>query len=657
MMTTKAGLRWMVGVCLMAAGVCAFAAEPGFKSKYYALGFSEGAVGFNYFSVDSLGQGKLSQNPVIENTPTSSTTFLPDGLDHPPMNPQRRGKMNQAPFRSDLTSSSGRKPNALWLSGGDEYLTSWSVQCDEQAFTLRSEFHPRERGYRAPHVDPPLVLNFSQKANHATLLGLMPPGEQAVALPAVLHLPDMGSLRITSNVAGARLDYDARRRIATPYVRVSFPPATAEHPVVTYRLEVAAIYPALAGIEGNPLYDGFRRDYLNIFQLNPRQRMLANNSSSDPVTFAVYPYSEVALHAPPLAEGLSCLDLVRTTVDRYLAGAKGYGQTGYGGTDPDKQLIAWSSPNALDSYPSLLIAACNYAQGAGDWAWAKANFEKLTAWGREMMAADHDGNGLIEYPGSGNYGDRPTPKRRPSNWWDTINFGHEDAYANALAYRACVLIAEVARKLERPAEAEFFAAKGAKLRAAYLPAFLDPKTGVLAGWKSADGQIHDYWFLFVSGVAITYGVVDDAAGNAIMDRLLAKMKEVGYTRFDLGLPGNLVPVRMGDYVKHGGAATKFGEPTREDGSDGFQFYENGGATGCYAYFTIKALYKLGRAEDARRILHPMLKGYAAGNFQGFGENGLSKDWRDWQGGCHGYEGLLVENYLALLAVLDDLKAK
>ena len=53
----------------------------------------------------------------------------------------------------------------------------------------------------------------------------------------------------------------------------------------------------------------------------------------------------------------------------------------------------------------------------------------------------------------------------------------------------------------------------------------------------------------------------------------------------------------------------------------------------------------------------MLAGYAAGGFQGFGANGMSRDWRDWQGGCHGYEGLLVDNYQALLAVFDDVAAR
>jgi hypothetical protein len=53
----------------------------------------------------------------------------------------------------------------------------------------------------------------------------------------------------------------------------------------------------------------------------------------------------------------------------------------------------------------------------------------------------------------------------------------------------------------------------------------------------------------------------------------------------------------------------------------------------------------------------MLAGYARGEFQGFDSSGMSRDWRDWQGGGHGYEGLLVDNYHALLAVLEDVKVK
>ena len=407
---------------------------------------------------------------------------------------------------------------------------------------------------------------------------------------------------------------------------------------------------------GNPFYDGFRRDWLNIFQVNPRLQMLANNASSDPCAFTLYEYSDLALHTPPLAEGLTANDLVRMTLDQCLAGMLGYGQIGYGCTPSEADIISWTTPwRSLDSLPSLLIAACNYVMGSRDEAWGRANYDKLAAWGREIFSDDKDGNGLIEYPGTGNYGDRPQSYRRPANWWDTINFGHEDAFSNALAYRAATMFAELARQLKHDADAQFFADKAAKLRAAYAPTFLNPATGVLAGWKSKDGQLHDYAFTFVQGMAVTFGLLDEKTANSVMDRLLAKMKAVGYTRFDLGLPGNLVPVKREDYVYHATAPEVHGVPKLEDGSDGFQYYENGGATGCWSYYTVKALYLLGRVEDARRIFHPMLKGYARGEFQGFGENGMSRDWRDWKGGCHGYEGLLVDNYHSLLAVLDDVK--
>ncbi len=345
------------------------------------------------------------------------------------------------------------------------------------------------------------------------------------------------------------------------------------------------------------------------------------------------------------------------TLDRYLAGARGYGQAGY--TDPERpDVVVWRTPwTTTDTLPSFLISAANYVNSSGDLAWARANYDKLAAWGHEMFAADTDGNGLIEYPGTGNFGDRPLTARRPANWWDTINYGHEDAFSNALAYRAATMFADLARRLARTVDAEFFAAKAAKLRAAYGPTFLNPSTGVLAGWKSADGQLHDYWFTYVQGMAITFGLVDRETANRVMDRLLAKMKDVGYTDFSLGLPGNLVPVKMGDYVHEDYAPELYGEPRLEDGTDGFQFYENGGATGCWAYYLVHALYQLDRVEDARRIFHPMLNGYAQGKFQGFAASGRSLDWRDWKGDGHGYEGLLVDNYHALLAVLDDVKAK
>jgi hypothetical protein len=56
---------------------------------------------------------------------------------------------------------------------------------------------------------------------------------------------------------------------------------------------------------------------------------------------------------------------------------------------------------------------------------------------------------------------------------------------------------------------------------------------------------------------------------------------------------------------------------------------------------------------ASELMRAMLKSYANNTFLGFGENGMSRDWRDWNGGCHGYEGLLVENFKALLCIVEN----
>jgi hypothetical protein len=605
--------------CLAAAGA---AAEVDFQSAYYALGLSRTNPAIACLSVDCLGRGQLSQNPVC--------------VESLPAQPWQIQKLGPKRLACRYPSADPKSPPA------------WEFEFGEKTFLIRARFIEGQ-------VTAPLVLNFNQRSNHATLLGLMAPREQRVLLPAVLHLPDLGSVRITANVPGSKLDCDARRNVPQPFVRIAFPPATRTTPRVEYRCEVTAIYPPLKGIEKDPLFDGFRRSYLNILQVNPRLQMLANNSSSDPCAFTIYEYADIARRAPPLAKGLTCLDLVRMTMDRYLDGALAYGQVGYKATPEYPDAGTWGSPyDALDSYPSLLIAACDYIDGAQDWQWAKRRYDRLAAWGRAMMATDHDHNGLIEYPIPGNFGERPTGDRRPSNWWDTINFGHEDAYANALAYRACRMLAAVAANLDNKPDADFFQEKASHLRAAYVPTFLNPQTGVLAGWKSADGKLHDYWFTFINGMAISYGLVDDKDANAIMTNLLRKMDEVGYRSYNLGLPGNLIPIAKADYIT---GDHRWGTPEKDDGSDGFQIYENGGATSCHAYFTIKALYQLGRVAEARKLFYPMLRSFAAGDFQGFGSNGQSKDWRAWDGTCHGYEGFLVDSFLPLLAVFDEVASR
>jgi hypothetical protein len=75
----------------------------------------------------------------------------------------------------------------------------------------------------------------------------------------------------------------------------------------------------------------------------------------------------------------------------------------------------------------MLIAAMDYVQGSGDKDWARRNYRGLKGWADTMLAMDRDGNGLLEYPRSGNSDPLRRPNENVSNWWDDIGFGHEDA--------------------------------------------------------------------------------------------------------------------------------------------------------------------------------------------------------------------------------------
>ena len=555
-------------------------------------------------AVDSLGKNKLSVNPL-----------------RPPGKAERAYELRRAGDRFEYRSS-GEPPDAP---------PAWTFEFSPRQIQLRSRF-------AQGNPPPSLTLNFDSRVNHATLLGLIN-ADGSVPLPALLHLPDLGTFRIAGTPGkGQALGYDAYRNRGphdeplgnNDFVKVTFPAATAAIRRVDYTLDIVEIHPGTRDLARDPRFDGFRRDWLNIFQLNPRLRVLANHASSDPCAFTLFEYSSIAVRTPPLAPGVTALDLVRLTLDRYLSGMKAYGLAGAQHDVPY---------DFLDSYPSLLIAAADYIQGSNDHAWLENNYAGLKGWAARMLAMDRGNEGLIEYPMSGNSGSwAPGVPVRPANWWDDIGFGHQDAYSNALAYRAMIDMAELARQDDKAEDARLYAARAEKLRSVYLQTFFNPETGLIAGWKSADGKLHDYYFTFVNGAAIVYGLVPPDKANPIMDRLLAKMKEVGYSRFEYGLPGVLIPVRPEDYVW--GAR------------DPFQVYQNGGATGSFEYFTLEALYQLGRRAEGDEILFPLLKGYEDGSFQGFGPGGKSYDWKSWDGRPHGYEGLLVDNYQALLAVLD-----
>ncbi|MEI8049687.1 MAG: hypothetical protein WCI92_20115, partial [Bacteroidota bacterium] len=525
---------------------------------------------------------------------------------------------------------------------GEPGKALWVFNFEEKQFSVISN-------YSKENTLKGIDFRFDKQKNHTTLLGEMTAKNKAL-LPAVLHLPDMGTFQLRADRKGVMVDYDANRNARENFISVVLPPATAQQSAVKYTFTAASIYPKFPGVEEEK-FAGFRRNYLNLFQLNPKLQVLANNSCSDPCAFTLFMSSMLALKTPPLVDSLTALDLLRISVERYLNGMKAYGMYGYNGSwegkanaEEEKQKHPY---DCLDTWPSLVISACNYIRGSKDINWAGIHYPKIKEWMDTQMKRDYNNNGLVEYELSGNSGSWDGVVR-PANWWDVIGFGYEDAFSNALTYDALNQLVTVAQMLGKKEEAENYRLLAEKMKNAYFKTFYNPATGILAGWKSKDGKLHDNYFLMVNSMAVYYNLVPEKKIKDVMTVLWKKMQEVGFNDFTLGIPGNLIPVGKEDYTDR---SPRFGYCEKDDGSDAFQRYANGGASINWSYYTLKAFKKAGLDEQLSKIEEGILKGIDEGLFQGYcGNSKMTMDWKSWKGECWGYEGYLCDGYLVLLAL-------
>ena len=588
-----------------------------YASGFYKIQLTDTVPFVKYFSVDALGNAQLAHNPVLW---TKSTSALEYEL----------RKISDTEVQICRKGASG--------------IAAWQFKFEERKFMITSNF-------RKDSASKGIDFRFDKHENHTTLLGLMS-AKKKMMLPAVLHLPDMGTFRVETNLPGITIDYDASRKKGTNFISVNLPAATEQQTAISHTFTVASIYPPFPGVEQEK-FAGYRRNYLNLFQVNPKLAVIANNTCSDPCAFTLFLSSMLALHTPPLVGSLTALDLLKMSIERYLNGMKAYGLVGYGNNYEGADAVGWKSPyNSLDSYPSLVISACNYIKGSKDKTWAVQYYPRIKEWMDIQMKRDYNKNGLVEYELSGNSGSWDGIIR-PANWWDTIGYGYEDAFSNALTYEALNLMVLVSGMVDKKEDAAHYLQLSAKLKASYFKTFYNPKTGVLAGWKSKDGKLHDYYFLAVNSMAVYYNLVPENKIKEVMMALWDKMQEVGYQNFTLGIPGNLVSIRKEDYTH---PDPRWGGGKMEDGSDAFQRYENGGASINWSYFTLKALKKAGLDKQLQAVTDGILSGINAGEFQGACEKeGMTKDWKTWNGECWGYEGYLCDGFLVLLALNPDDK--
>jgi hypothetical protein len=578
-----------------------------------------------WFSVDGSGRGKHAKNLLKG----------PQGIDL-----VAKG-WNEEASSADASFVVSRSGNTVRYSG----IRLGTLETVDVGYTVEPKgLHVAiDRHVPAEYLtdeSSPLRMLWDVSVTPATPMGrLKALGE--LSFPVLLHFPDYGTLLVRSSAPDATWKFAGRlgpREVQLALregCRVTADATTIQQ-AGQYHVELdmalTSIYPQKALVDTDPKLAGVKRGWLNAFGFRPDIATLSNNSVSDNAIFCLYEFADQAYYTPPLFDGFTALDMVRMSLDAYFGGVKSYGR--------DNAVF-------VDTDPAIVISAWDYATGRPDREWLRRRIGDVEKYADHIIAADVNGDGLAESTRTGISGTGPKGAGMwSSNWWDVISFGWNDAYGIALDYRAFRCAADLERRLGRAEKAEIYRRRADRIKAVYYSTFYNPKTGVLAGWRSKDGQLHDYYFTFVNGIAVAYGLVTPQQGGAIMDRMQAKMREVGYKNFRLGLPGNLIPVPRKDYA---GGVGILGAPSTDDGSDTFGVFENGAATACFAHFYIQALYTLGRKAEADAIFDAMLEGYRAGTFQnGVGSGG---EWTRWNGVPSGYEGLLTDSYYTLSVLI------
>ena len=103
----------------------------------------------------------------------------------------------------------------------------------------------------------------------------------------------------------------------------------------------------------------------------------------------------------------------------------------------------------------------------------------------------------------------------PSNYWDNLCFGHEDAYETALFYNALNAMRDIETMRGDEAAAAECEALAAKVKAAFNKTFWSCRTGRYIGCIDADGRAWDGGFTFLNLEALAYGLGDGAKAAMI----------------------------------------------------------------------------------------------------------------------------------------------
>ena len=477
------------------------------------------------------------------------------------------------------------------------------------------------------------------------------------SLPLIVHFPDFGRLEISADSPdvycveelqmsgeffGIELGYQNyshnHNRIHALHFGSSYLTFKSNKPLDKVGLTLKVLdecYPAFPR-ENDARFNGLKRNWLNAFAMNREQYDMGDN-------IYFHGTGHLAIHMKSdlleiMNEDIEQFKIIRRTFERQVERTFKRSQAHDGEVSVnyfDKEKVSGFGC-AVDSTPGAIISLV----GISKWnlPLAKKLLPNAIKAADYLMSRDTDGDGLFEVPFPGDYMFQECEFGQQTNWWDNFAFGHKDIYFNYLCHRALRTLADLLCKLGRGAEAEKYQNQLEKFDKVFFDTFYNEKTGLMAGWISKNGEMHDYGFTFAVSMGINEGLIPKEQGKKMILTMLDIMKKEGYGDLRFGIPGNVMPVAQKDTIYW---------PCMSDWGQ----YENGGLNGMNGFHFLTAMYNVGLKDKADKILFAILDTYEkelthSGLMPGYCR---SVDWRTKNGVACGYN-YLADNYYFLLSV-------
>lgn len=330
--------------------------------------------------------------------------------------------------------------------------------------------------------------------------------------------------------------------------------------------------------------------------------------------------AEVVAFTRKPTHGPNPLDLYRFTIERALLDGGGYGY--------------WRNLY-LDSDPILLSGAGRIHQTEPNRGWLRRIEPGVVETVRRIFGTLGKEGLAVCRALSGNAGSF----RWSSNAMDVVGFGHMDAYVNAWTYRGLRNAAALLANLGQRALADECRDRAAELKRAFPKFLVNPRMGWVAGWRSRDGELHDYAFTWVNGPACAFGLLDPPAARRAMLNLEKLRDKVGAGSGVCSIPFNLLPIRRDDHM-----LPKIFDRTMPT----FEMYTDGAKAACAAPYYLRSLSIHGLKDRARKLARELDEGFAAGLW--CGGTGSGVEFRCWDGVPSGYEGTFVASFSALYGI-------